>query len=257
VSVRPGQLHNIQPLSIIVVRDPERRARLADIVGEQPWVKNAPLSLVFCIDFHRVKAWAGSFDVEFRGESTLCSFLIAYADVMCAAQNVVVLAQDHGLGSVYVGTILSAIGEARREFELPRYVLPAMVLTIGYPKSIPKHIPKLEVGVVVHHETYRRSGDDEIAGAFEKKYGVIDEDVGEYLKRAFIEVVERDKQEGEGWVAGVREAMKKLEIRNNAQFLFELRYPQDAMVAMNRDLVDSLRDAGFDFFIETSAEDAP
>ncbi len=246
---------NIQPLSIIVVRESAGRKRLAEIVGGQPWVRNAPLSLIFCMDFNRVKTWARSFDVEFRGESALCSLLIAYADVMCAAQSVVVLAQDHGLGSVYVGTILCAIGEARREFELPRYVVPTMVLSIGYPKSVPKHVPKLETGDIVHHEKYRSSGDDEIARAFERKYGAIDDDVGRYLERAFVEVVEADKQQQESWVAEAREAMKKLEIRSNAQFLFELRYPQDAMVAMNRDLLDSLREAGFDFPSDDQADD--
>jgi len=246
---------NIQPLSIIVVRDPAGREALAEIVGGQPWVKNAPLSLIFCIDFNRVKAWARSFDVEFRGESALCSFLIAYADVMCAAENVVVLAQDRGLGSVYVGTILCTIGEARREFELPRHVVPMIVLTIGYPKSTPKHIPKLDRDTVVHYEKYRSSGDDEVALAFEKKYGTIDDDTGEYLKRAFIEVVEADKQQEECWVAEAREAMKKLEIRSNAQFLFELRYPQDQMVALNREILESLREAGFDFFPDGRSDD--
>jgi FMN reductase [NAD(P)H] len=246
---------NIQPLSIIVVRDPARRAKLAEIVAGQPWVRNAPLSLIFCIDFHRVKAWARSFDVEFRGESALSSFLIAYADVMCAAQNVVVLAQELGLGSVYIGTILCAIGEARREFELPDHVVPMMVLTIGYPKSIPKRIPKLESGVVVHHERYRTLSDDEIARAFETKYGAIDDDAGEYLKRAFVEVVEADKQQEESWVADAKEAMKRLEIRSNAQFLFELRYPQDQMVALNSEILESLREAGFDLVPDMQGPD--
>jgi nitroreductase len=245
---------NIQPLSIIVVRDPGRRTRLAQMVGGQPWVRNAPLSLVFCLDFHRVKAWARSFDVDFRGERALCSFLIAYADVMCAAQNVVVLAQDRGLGSVYVGTILCAVGEARCEFGLPECVVPMMVLTIGYPRSIPAHIPKLDTEAIVHHERYRHEDDDEIARAFEKKYGAIED--ADYLKRAFVEVVEADKQQDESWVAEAREAMKKLEIRSNAQFLFELRYPQDAMVALNREILDSLREAGFDLLPKGRADDA-
>jgi nitroreductase len=246
---------NIQPLSIVVVRDPSGRARLAEIVGGQPWVRNAPLSLIFCIDFHRVKAWARSFGVEFRGESALSSFLIAYADVMCAAQSVVILAQDRGLGSVYIGTILCAIAEARREFELPQHVVPAMVLTVGYPRSVPKRIPKLAVDAIVHHERYRASSDGEIVRAFEEKYGAIDDDVGRYLERAFIEVVEADKQQDESWVAEAKEAMGKLEIRSNAQFLFELRYPQDRMVALNRGILESLRGAGFDLFPDTGTVD--
>jgi nitroreductase len=246
---------NIQPLSIVVVRDPGGRARLAEIVGGQPWVRNAPLSLIFCIDFHRVKVWARSFGVEFMGERSLSSFLIAYADVMCAAQSVVVLAEEQGLGSVYVGTILCTMAEARRAFEIPRHVVPVMVLSIGYPKSIPGNIPKLERDAIVHHEAYEAADDAEIARAFERKYGAIDEDAGEYLKRAFVEVVEADKQQDESWVAEAREAMKKLEIRSNAQFLFELRYPQDRMVALNREILESLREAGFEPTTEGREDD--
>jgi nitroreductase len=82
---------NMQPLSIIVVREAERRARLGEMVGSQPWVKNAPLSMIFCLDFRRLKRWAELAGVTFRGNEALSHFLIGYADVMCAAQTVVIL----------------------------------------------------------------------------------------------------------------------------------------------------------------------
>ena len=238
---------NIQPLSIVVVQESEARAELADMVGGQPWVKNAPVSMVFCIDFFRVKRWAAMFDVDFLGEQALSSFLIAYADVMCAAQNVVMLAESEGLGSVYIGTIQASISHAREFFGMPDYVLPLMVLSIGYPKSVSRTIPKLARDVVVHHERYRVLADEQIRAAFESKYGDITDDVDTYLKRAYIEVVERDRQDGPGWVEDAKERMKKLDIKSNAEFLFNLRYPQRLMVRMNSRLMSALRSAGFDF----------
>ena len=238
---------NIQPMSIVVVQDPGARTELAEMVGGQPWVKNAPVSMVFCIDFYRVKKWAAGFDVEFLGEQALSSFFIAYADVMCAAQNVVVLAESEGLGSVYVGTIQSSIGRAREFFGMPEHVLPAMVLSLGYPKSVPGTIPKLDRDVAVHRERYRVPTDNETRAAFEAKYGDISDDVDTYLERAYIEAVERDRQDGPGWVEEVRTRMKKLDIKSNAEFLFNLRYPQRLMVGMNSRLVSALRKAGFDF----------
>lgn len=238
---------NIQPMSIVVVQDPGARTELAEMVGGQPWVKNAPVSMVFCIDFYRVKKWAAGFDVEFLGEQALSSFFIAYTDVMCAAQNVVVLAESEGLGSVYVGTIQSSIGRAREFFGMPEHVLPAMVLSLGYPKSVPGTIPKLDRDVAVHRERYRVPTDNETRAAFEAKYGDISDDVDTYLERAYIEAVERDRQDGPGWVEEVRTRMKKLDIKSNAEFLFNLRYPQRLMVGMNSRLVSALRKAGFDF----------
>ena len=49
---------NIQPLSIILVRGQEGRDKLAQLAGGQPWVRNGPLSMIFCLDFYRIKKWA-------------------------------------------------------------------------------------------------------------------------------------------------------------------------------------------------------
>lgn len=238
---------NIQPISIILVQEAERRKELAEIVGDQPWVKNAPLSIVFCIDFYRIKKWASMSNVDFTGENLFSNFLIAYADLMCAAQNVVILAENYGLGSVYVGTIQANIDIARQYFVIPEYVLPMMVLSIGYPKSIPRNIPKLKRDVITHKEKYNVLSNDEIKNAFEDKYGNFDDNVEKYLEKAFIEAVEADKQQSQSWVERVKEKMKKLEIRNNAQFLFKLRYPPEVMAKMNENLISAFKNAGFDF----------
>lgn len=238
---------NIQPISIILVQEAERRRELSLIVGDQPWVKHAPLSMIFCLDFYRVKQWAALCDVDFKGDKALSHSLIAYADLMCAAQSVTLLAESLGLGSVYIGTIQSNIDRAREYFTIPHYVLPMMVLSIGYPKSVPKDIPKLKRSVITHREQYRIPSDDEIRKIFEDKYGGLDENVDKYLQRAFVEVVEADMQDTKNRMAQVRDEMKKLEIKNNAQFLFKLRYPSDEMVKMNEDMIRSIKNAGFDF----------
>lgn len=238
---------NIQPLSVIVVRDPKAREDLAEMVGGQPWVRNAPLSMIFCLDFYRIKKWASAFDVEFRGPEALCHCLIAYADVMCAAQTVVLLAESHGLGSVYIGTIQDAISDARKYFEMPPYVLPMIVLTMGYPRSAPRNIPKLPAKTMAHMERYRTPGDDEIIESFEGKYGSVSEHLENYLERAYVEVLEADKQRQDSLVDSVRVEMKQLEIKSNAEFLFKLRYPSDIIVGMNDNLLASFKAAGFDF----------
>jgi nitroreductase len=241
---------NIQPISVIVVQEAEARKELAKMIGDQPWVKNAPLSLIFCIDFWRIKKWASMCDAEFKGENALTHFLIAYADLMCAAQNVVILAESHGLGSVYIGTILDVIDDAREYFTIPMYVLPMIVLSIGYPKSIPKNVPKLKRDVIAHKERYRESSDDEIKKAFEDKYGKFEDNVKKYLERIYIEAVEADKQEKPQWadLEWVKKEVAKLNIKNNAQFLFRFKYPTEEMVKMNQELIRSLKNAGFDFF---------
>jgi FMN reductase [NAD(P)H] len=241
---------NIQPLSVILVQESENRAKLAEIVGNQPWVKNAPLSMVFCLDYNRIKRWAILNGTEFKGDQAFSHFLISYADVICAAQSMVLLAENLGLGSVYVGTIQSCMDQARELLAIPEYVLPVMILSLGYPKSIPRTIPKLKRGVIVHHEQYQSQSDEEILQAFDQKYGDFGVKAEEYLQKAFIETIEADNQGADGWTEWAVSAMTKLEIRNNAEFLFKLRYPNDVMVKMNKHLFESFKNAGFDFFLE-------
>jgi FMN reductase [NAD(P)H] len=239
---------NIQPLSIILVRNPEGRKKLAELSGGQPWVRNAPLTMIFCLDFYRIKKWAQLCETDFRGEQAINHFLIAYADLMVAAQNVVILAESLGLGSVYIGSIQHEIDETRHFFEIPEYVLPMMLLSIGYPKSIPQSIPKLKKEVIVHYEKYQQPEEDDIRRAFDEKYGTIDQNVDKYLERAFVEALEADRQESSAYLDRVKKEMKRLDIQNNAQFLFKVRYPTKVMVQMNQRLKQSFKNAGFEIF---------
>jgi nitroreductase len=239
---------NIQPLSILLVRNPEGRKKLAELAGGQPWVKNAPLSMIFCLDFYRIKKWAEMCQTDFKGEQAVNHFLIAYADLMVAAQTVVLLAESFGLGSVYIGSIQHEMDGIRNYFDMPLYVLPMMVLSIGYPKSIPQSIPKLRREAIVHHEKYRKPEADEIRKIFDEKYGTIDQNMEKYLERAFVEALEADKQEMSTYLTRVKKEMKRLDIQNNAQFLFKVRYPTKVMVRMNQRLRESFKNAGFEIF---------
>jgi FMN reductase [NAD(P)H] len=239
---------NIQPISIILVRNLGSREKLTELAGGQPWVRKAPLSMIFCLDFYRVKKWAEMCHTDFRGEKALNHFLIAYADLMVAAQNVAILAESFGLGSVYIGSIQHEMDETRIFFEIPEYVLPMMALSIGYPKSIPQSIPKLKKEVIVHQEKYRKPQDDEIRRAFDEKYGTIDQHIEKYLERAFVEALEADKLDMPSYVDRVKKEMKRSDIQNNAQFLFQVRYPTKVMVRMNKRIAQSIKKAGFEIF---------
>ncbi|MHA2399725.1 MAG: nitroreductase family protein, partial [Promethearchaeota archaeon] len=238
---------NIQPISVITIQDQKAREQLGKIIGSQPWVKNAPLSLIFCIDFYRTKKWATLSNTKFLGENALSHFLIAYADLMCAAQNVVIAAESFGLGSVYVGSIQGTIDEIRKEYLMPQLVLPMMLLCVGYPESIPDTIPKLHRDIVFHKEKYRIIPDEEIHKAYETKYGDFDEDLEKYFMKAYIEVIEASKQEGNKWLNLSKKRVKRLGIKNHAQFLFQLRYPAEAMVKFNGEQIQAFKRAGFDF----------
>ena len=239
---------NIQPLSIVTVREPERRAKLAHMVKRQPWVKNAPLSMIFCLDFRRLKRWAELSGVDFRGNDAFSHFLLGYADVMCAAQTVVILAEGLGLGSVYVGRIPYVADEAREYFGMPTYVFPLMLLCLGYPKTVPRNVPKLSTAVVRHRERYRPLGDDEIRNAFDEKYDSFDENAGRYFEKVLVEAGEAAEQGERGWLERSRTRMAELAVKSSAEFVFKVRYRADLMVENNAEAIDIFKNAGFDCF---------
>lgn len=248
VAVHAPSGGNIQPLSIILVQSKEGREKLAQLSGDQPWVRRAPLSMIFCLDFYRLKEWARLCQTEFEGEKAINHFLIGYADLMVAAQNVVILAESLGLGSVYIGSILNEIDALRAYFEIPPFVVPLMVLCLGYPKSAPETMPKLRRDVILHRERYRMLDEKEIRKAFDEKYGPIEENVERYLQKAFVEALEAERLEAPQYLERAKKEMKRLEIQNTAQFLFKIRYPAKVMVRLNQRLAKSFQRAGFEVF---------
>lgn len=245
---------NLQPLSIIIVQEEEGREELGRLIGSQPWVKNAPLSLIFCIDFYRVKKWATLSGADFQGENGPLHFLMAYADLMCAAENVVILSESFGLGSVYIGGIQRIIDRIRKYFLIPKLVLPMMLLCIGYPEIVPKSPPKLNRNVIVHKEKYKMLNDDEIQKAYDDIYGEFHEDPEKYFLKAYIEAIEKSYFKSEHWlqlaseIDGMLKLAKELGIKNFAQFLFKYRYPTEIIANMNKKQIQAFRNAGFNIF---------
>jgi FMN reductase [NAD(P)H] len=158
------------------------------------------------------------------------------------------MAEARGLGSVYIGTILSVTQSVREILETPQHVLPVMLLSLGYPKAVPSGIPKLPRHTMVHDERYQVPTEEEVLGWYEAKYGEIKGNIDKYLETRYVEAVEADRQDGVGWVKRVKEEMRRLEIRSNAEFLFKVRYPTDQMVELNGEMEQAFRDAGFDCF---------
>lgn len=46
---------NGQQVTIISVQDKEKKKKLSELAGNQAWIDQAPLFLIFCADFNRAK----------------------------------------------------------------------------------------------------------------------------------------------------------------------------------------------------------
>ncbi|MBH0109262.1 NADPH-dependent oxidoreductase [Salinibacterium sp. NG22] len=146
---------NLQAFSIIVVEDAERRARLAHLVGDQRYVAEAPVMLIFCADvsrFHYLAERQGhSFDAD-----NLEMFLTASIDATLALENALVAAESLGLGAVPIGSVRNNPTAIAEELGLPLGVFAVAGLTLGYPRAGVRRgsKPRLSSDAVVHREQY-------------------------------------------------------------------------------------------------------
>ena len=237
---------NLQPYSIVKVQQKQRRQRLAEVCGGQDFVARAPVDLVFCIDWHRLKRWAELEKAPFTATSSFRMFWTSFSDVMVCAQTVATAAESVGLGCVYVGTILPRVVEMRDLLELPDEVFPAVILCLGYPDSRPEPAAKLGVDMIVHDETYREKSDDDLAGAFDQKYGGrerrITDDRIEKIRQVCRET------HGEEFAKACVDRIRENGFIGVAQTYFGLHYSANEIVKDNEVFVKRMEEFGLDWF---------
>jgi nitroreductase len=156
---------NMQSWSVVAVRDPDRKARLAELSARQGFIRQAPLFLAFLADTSRLDRLGQREGQALEGLQYLESFLVAAVDAALAAQNAVVAAESLGLGTVYVGGLRNRPEEVAAELGLPPGVMAVFGLAVGVPDGQVQTAikPRLPQSLVLHHERYAVSADAEAA----------------------------------------------------------------------------------------------
>jgi nitroreductase len=164
----------LQGATVIRVRDPESRQKLAEYAGNQPYVASAAEFLVFCADLKRAGSYCEKYGKPFSGDYTE-HFIIATVDAALMAQNVVVAAESQGLGICYIGGLRNNPRQVSDLLALPKGVYPVFGLCLGYPDQNPEVKPRLPLDVILKQEVYSEEGDTGIIAAY-------DEHVREYYR---------------------------------------------------------------------------
>lgn len=161
---------NLQVWSVLAVQDQAHKDRLAVLARNQDFVRQAPLLLVWLVDFSRLQAVAQQQGVKLEGADYLEALVLGSVDTALAAQNAVLTAESLGLGAVYVGALRSHVEEVAQELRLPPHVFPVFGTAIGYPAAdVPTFIkPRLPQSAVLHHEHYDASTQLAGAGAYDR-----------------------------------------------------------------------------------------
>ena len=147
---------NLNVWSVVAVRDPARRALLAEYAGDQAHVREAPLQLVWLADLSRLRRLAAELERPAEGLDYLDVFLMAVIDAALAAQNAAAAAESLGLGTVYIGGMRNRPEDVARLLELPPEVFGVFGMCVGTadPARPTAVKPRPPQAVVLHHETY-------------------------------------------------------------------------------------------------------
>lgn len=153
---------NGQQVSIIAVKDPERKKKFAELCGGQKHIEEAPVFLVFCSDFYRAYVSSKIEKTPFAVSENIDTLLVGATDVGIALEAAITASESLGLGTVCIGGIRRNLDKVIKELNLPPFVLPISGLCIGYPADDPGLKPRLPVKAVYHNETYQHDIKDEI-----------------------------------------------------------------------------------------------
>ena len=147
---------NLHAWSVVAVRDPARKSRLAVLAGDQPHIRQAPLLLVWLADLARLEQVAQKVGEEHVALDYLEMFEVGVIDAALAAQNAVSAAESLGLGTVYIGAMRNRPEEVAAELQLPPRVVAMFGLCVGTPDpEQPAAVkPRPPQSVVLHKETY-------------------------------------------------------------------------------------------------------
>ncbi len=141
----------LQPFSVAVVRDAARRRAIAEAVGGQRWVEEAPLFLAFLVDYAKLLEAARGLGLE-AGEVTLGHLAAALIDVGIASSWALLRAEELGYGAVYIA-LYSACRRVAEILGAGPLQLPVVGLAVGKPAESPGPRPRQPLEALAADET--------------------------------------------------------------------------------------------------------
>ena len=159
---------NLNSVTMVLTRDPERKRKLYELHFEQDFVLQAPLVVTFCADWFRTREW-----LRKRGArdnfNNLIGYHVAAFDAMIVAQNACLGFEAHGLGICYMGTTLHSMTGIAEFLELPDTCVPVTTIVVGWPDESPAKRDRLPRHAFLHDEKYHRPSEVELEAIYAQR----------------------------------------------------------------------------------------
>lgn len=159
---------DLQQADIVQVADPDLRNTIADLLPDQPWIRVAPVFLIFCGNNRRLRQLS-----ELRGKTFandhLDAFMNAAVDAGIALATFVRAAAAVGVGCCPISTVRNHAATVSRLLALPDWVFPVAGLCVGYLAAEGQISPRLPLDVTVHVDRFDESNLTERIEAYDRR----------------------------------------------------------------------------------------
>ncbi|HEX2215507.1 MAG TPA: nitroreductase family protein [Xanthobacteraceae bacterium] len=144
---------DLQQADILIVRDRIKHDIIADLLPEMPWVRDAPLFLVFLANGRRAPRVSALRGKPFPNHH-LDMFFNASVDAAIVMTTFMRAAETVGLGCCPISVIRDHSATVSELLALPERVIPVAGMTLGWPAETGHISPRLPLAATVHEDRY-------------------------------------------------------------------------------------------------------
>ena len=147
---------DLQQADILVVREKAKIQAIADLLSEMPWLREAPVFLVFLANGRRLPKISDMRDKPFPNDH-LDLFFNATVDAAIVLTTFLRAAEAVGLGCCPISVIRDHAAIVSEMFALPEKVIPIAGMCVGWPAEEGSITPRLSLGTTVHEERFKEN----------------------------------------------------------------------------------------------------
>ncbi len=159
---------DLQQGDIVIVSDTGQREKLEALLPDNPWVKAAPVFLVFCGNNRRHRLLFEWRKRPFVNDY-LDPFFNAAVDAGIVLATFTAAADRVGLGSCPISAIRNHAAQVSDILGLPQHVFPVAALGVGWPSFEGVMSPRLGLDVTVHRDRYDEQGLADKIAAYDRR----------------------------------------------------------------------------------------
>jgi nitroreductase len=144
---------DLQQADILIVRENERRGKIAALMPAMPWLLEAPVFLVFLANGRRVPQVSALRGKPFPNDH-LDLFFNATVDAAIVLASFMRAAEAVGLGCCPISVIRDHARAIADLLALPEKVVPVAGMCVGWPAEEGALSPRLPLAATVHEERF-------------------------------------------------------------------------------------------------------